>query len=227
MRVLEIACGTGVVTRRLRQSLPAGATLVATDLNEPMIDYARSVVDASGISWQQADAQALPFPDGSFDLVVCQFGFMFLPDKVQGFREARRVLAADGVLLANVWNSLEANPPAQVIHTTVTELFPADPPTFMHTPYGYHDPDRIRRDMTLAGWETIQLETVRVQSRGPSAEDFARGFAFGSPLTHELVERAADPHEIMRMFERGLIPLGGDRPFTAELSATIVQATRT
>ena len=225
--MLEIACGTGIVTRRLQESLPAGATLVATDLNEPMIDYARSVVDASWISWQQVDAQALPFPDAVFDLVVCQFGFMFLPDKVQGFREARRVLAADGVLLANVWNALEANPPAQVIHATVTELFPADPPTFLHTPYGYHDPDRIRRDMTLAGWETIQLETVRLQSRGSSAEDFARGFAFSSPLTHELVERAADPHDIMRAFERGLMQLGGDRPFTAELSATVVHATRT
>ena len=95
LRVLEIACGTGIVTRRLQEALP-DAAIVATDLNEPMIDYARGAVPAPGILWQQADAQALGFDDGSFDVVVCQFGFMFLPDKVQGFREARRVLASGG-----------------------------------------------------------------------------------------------------------------------------------
>ena len=98
LRVLEIACGTGIVTRRLREALPDSALVVATDLNEPMIAYAREAVPAPGIVWQQADAQALPFDGGSFNVVVCQFGFMFLPDKVEGFREARRVLSTDGVL---------------------------------------------------------------------------------------------------------------------------------
>ena len=112
LRVLEIACGTGIVTRRLRESLGESATLVATDLNEAMVSHARAAVPAAGIDWQQADAQALVFDDGAFDVVVCQFGFMFLPDKVQGFREARRVLASGGVLFANVWHSMEANPVA-------------------------------------------------------------------------------------------------------------------
>src|SRR5437870_8968818 len=98
-RVLELACGTGIVTRRLREALPESATLVATDLFDAMLVHARSVVPDAGIEWQQADAQDLPFADGSFDTVVCQFGLMFLPDKVRGFREARRVLRDGGSLI--------------------------------------------------------------------------------------------------------------------------------
>jgi ubiquinone/menaquinone biosynthesis C-methylase UbiE len=102
LRVLELACGTGILTRHLRAALPETATLVATDLNPPMVDYARDAVGAPGIDWRQADMQELAFDDGSFDVVLCQFGFMFLPDTVRGFAEARRVLAPGGMLLANV-----------------------------------------------------------------------------------------------------------------------------
>jgi len=226
LRVLEIACGTGIVTRRLRESLADSATLVATDLNEPMVAYARNAVPAAGIVWQQADAQALVFDDGSFDAVVCQFGFMFLPDKVQGFREARRVLTSGGLLLANIWHSMEANPVAGAIHTTVARLFPADPPGFMETPYGYHDTHRIRADMAEAGWEDVQLETVRVQGHGPSAAEFAAGFAMGSPLTHELAERGADPDAVVRALTDALVPIGGEHPFKPALAATVISAVR-
>ncbi|MGD0714616.1 MAG: class I SAM-dependent methyltransferase [Gaiellaceae bacterium] len=226
LRVLEIACGTGIVTRRLQESLGDSATLVATDLNEPMLTYARDAVPAPGIVWQQADAQALLFEDGSFDVVVCQFGFMFLPDKVQGFREARRVLTAGGLLLANIWHSLEANPVAGAIHATVARLFPADPPRFMETPYGYHETGRIRVDMAHAGWEDVQLETVRVQALGPSAAELAAGFAFGSPLAHELAERGADPDAVVRALTDALVPVGGERPFKPTLAATVIKAVR-
>ncbi len=226
LRVLEIASGTGIVTRRLREALPESATLVATDLNEAMVSYARAAVPAPGIDWQQADAQALAFADGAFDVVVCQFGFMFLPDKVQGFREARRVLASGGVLLANVWRSLEANPVAAAVHTTVARLFPADPPRFLETPYGYHDAARICADMAEAGWENVQLETVDVQGRGASATDFATGFVLGSPLSHELAARGADPDAVVRALTAALVPIAGEEPFTPALAATVITAVR-
>ena len=161
LRVLELAAGTGIVTRRLREALPPSATLVATDLNEAMVDYARLAVASSSIVWQQADAEALPFDDGAFDVVVCQFGFMFLPDKVQGFREARRVLGAGGLLLANVWHARDENPYAQCAQELLDELFPDDPPRFLDTPYGYGDHDRLRSDLAEAGWEDVRLEAVR------------------------------------------------------------------
>ena len=225
LRLLEIACGTGIVTRRLRAALPDSATIVATDLNEGMFDYARVAVPAPGIVWQQADAQALPFPGASFDVVVCQFGFMFLPDKVQGFREARRVLAADGLLLANVWNSLAENPYALAIHETLARRFPADPPSFLETPYGYRV-TRLLEDMEEAGWNGVEATNLAFQSASPSARSFATGFALGSPLTHDLVVRGADPAVIAEELEQALIPLGGNEPFLAELSASVVAAVR-
>jgi SAM-dependent methyltransferase len=226
LRVLEIACGTGILTRRLREALPDSASVVATDLNEPMVAYARDAVPAPGIVWQQADAQALAFPDGSFDVAICQFGFMFLPDTVQGFREARRVLRADGVLLANVWQSLEANPEAGAIHATLAKLFPADPPRFLETPYGYHDAARIRADMAEAGWNDVLIEDVRLEGLGPSAADFAAGFTRGSPLAHELAERDADVAAVTYALTDALIPLGGDQPFRPALAATVISAVR-
>jgi SAM-dependent methyltransferase len=226
LRVLEIAAGTGAVTRRLRASLPSDATLVATDLNEAMVDYARGAVTDAGISWQQADAQALPFPDGSFDVVVCQFGFMFLPDKVQGFREARRVLGPGGVLLGNVWHSPDENPVARILQDLLEERLPDDPPRFLDTPYGYGDHERLRADLAAAGWDDVQLDVVRKQSDAASAQDVALGFLTGTPLSHELGERGADPAAFGEELTGRLASVGGDRPFRAELAATVITATR-
>ena len=222
----RFACGTGILTRRLRESLPDSASVVATDLNEPMVAYARDAVPAPGIVWQQADAQALAFPDDSFDVAICQFGLMFLPDKAQGFREARRVLRAGGVLLANVWQSLEANPEAGAIHATLAKLFPADPPRFLETPYGYHDTARIRADMAEADWNDVLIDDVCLQGLGPSAADFAAGFARGSPLAHELAARDADVDAVTHALTDALIPLGGDRPFRPALAAMVITAVR-
>jgi SAM-dependent methyltransferase len=226
LRVLEIACGTGIVTRRLREALPGSAIVVATDLNEAMAAYARGAVPAAGIIWQQADGQALAFLDGSFDVVVCQFGFMFLPDKVQGFREARRVLSADGVLLANVWHSMEANPAAGAVHARLAELFPADPPCFFETPYGYHDTGRIRADMGEAGWNDVQFEDVFLQGHGSSAAAVAAGFTLGTPLAHELAERDANADTVRHALTDALVAVGGERPFESALAATVMRAVR-
>jgi ubiquinone/menaquinone biosynthesis C-methylase UbiE len=223
LRLLEIACGTGIVTRRLREALPDSASVVATDLNHAMVAYAREAVPAPGVVWQQADAQSLPFADESFDVVVCQFGFMFLPDKVQGFREARRVLVAGGLLLANVWHSMDANPFARTIHEALARRFPADPPRFLETPYGYQVTS-IRTDMAEAGWEDVSFEDIALRAVGPSAASLATGFALGSPLTHELVQRGADLKVVVQDLTQSLIPVGGTQPFTAVLSATVITA---
>jgi SAM-dependent methyltransferase len=226
LRVLEVAAGTGVVTRRLREALPPDASLVATDLNEAMVDYGRANVPGQGVTWQQADAQALPFPDGSFDVVVCQFGVMFLPDKVEGFREARRVLAPGGLLLGNVWRSRDENPVARVTQDLLEERIPENPPRFLDTPYGYGDHERLRADLAAAGWDDVQLDDVRKVSEAASAEDVARGYLTGSPLSFELSERGADPDAFGVELARRLASLGGDRPFRAELAATVFTAAR-
>lgn len=226
LRVLELAAGTGAVTRRLREALPEDATLVATDLNDAMVDFARAAVPEPGIAWQQADAQSLPFDDGSFDAVVCQFGFMFLPDKVQGFREARRVLGPDGTLLGNVWHARDENPYAQVVQDLLEEHFGDDAPRFLDTPYGYGDHERLRGDLEAAGWEHITLDVVRKDGQSASAEDVALGFLTGSPLSFELAERDADAAAFGDELAKRLAALGGERPFRAELAATVITARR-
>lgn len=225
LRVLEIAAGTGIVTRHLREALPADATLVATDLNDAMVDYARTAVLNPGITWQQADAQALPFADASFDVIICQFGFMFLPDKVTGFREARRVLGDGGVLLGNVWHSREENPFARIVQDLLEERLPEDPPRFLDTPYGYGDHERLRADLAAAGWDDIRLDVVQKETDADSAHDVALGVLTGTPLSHELREHGADPDAFGAELTKRLAAVGGDRPFRASLTATVLTAT--
>jgi SAM-dependent methyltransferase len=225
-RVLELACGTGIVTRLLRAALPASATLVATDLNEAMVSYAREAVPLAGIVWQTADVQALPFADESFDVVVCQFGIMFLPDIARGFGEAHRVLAPGGTLLASAWCSLAENPAHRAMQDALARMFPDDPPRFLDTPYGYHDEGRMRADATAGGFAAPGVEIVRLQTQGPSALEFAKGFARGSPLNHELNERGADLDGVTRDIAEAVARVGGSAPLTLDLAATVITATR-
>ena len=223
VRVLELACGTGRVTRRLRQALPDTATLEATDLNEPMVDYAGGAVPEPGITWRAADAQALPFPDGSFDVIVCQFGLMFLPDKVQGLREARRVLAPGGLLIASVWEPVDAHAHMRAIAAALDDLFAESPPRFLDVPHGYNDRDRIRADFAAAGWSDVEIELVRLVGESPSSRDLALGFTVGSPLAHELAERNAEPEAVT---DRLTEELGDQVPYEVELAALLLTAAR-
>jgi SAM-dependent methyltransferase len=165
--------------------------------------------------------QALPFADGSFDAVVCQFGFMFPPDKPQAFREARRVLAPGGVLLANVWGLLDENPAKAVLHETVTALYPADPPRFFETPYGYGRKGAAA-DIAAAGWQA-QLDAVNLDV-DCAAVDLAEGYVRGTPLSHQLAERGADPDAVVRLFVDALVGAFGGERFTMRNAATVITA---
>jgi ubiquinone/menaquinone biosynthesis C-methylase UbiE len=190
--VLETAAGTGVLTRALAARLP-GANLVATDLNQPMIDLAAArQPDAKRVSWRQADALALRFGDHSFDAVACQFGVMFFPDKVRGYREARRVLKPGGRFLFNVWDRISENEFADVVTEALATVFPQDPPRFMaRIPHGYHDAEEIRAQLTAAGFGSISVDTLEHKSRAASPRDPAIAYCQGTPLRNEI--EARDP----------------------------------
>lgn len=192
-RLLEIAAGTGVVTRAMAARLPAGVAITATDLNQAMLDQAAAVGTARPVEWRQADAMNLPFPDGAFDTVVCQFGVMFFPDRVAAFAEARRVLKPAGLFLFNVWDKLEYNEFAAIVTAALTPVFPADPPRFLpRTPYGYFDRDLIERDLAAAGFKPrSRINTVAARSRAASAQIPATAFCQGTPLRHEIESRDA------------------------------------
>jgi ubiquinone/menaquinone biosynthesis C-methylase UbiE len=186
-RLLETAAGTGIVTRALAARLPQSTEIVATDLNQAMIDFAMPQIKAANVSWKQADATKLPFGDAEFDAVTAQFGVMFFPDKMAGYREARRVLKPGGSFVFNVWDRLENNLMAKIIHDSVAKAFPKDPPGFLgRTPFGYYDTDAIRKSLSEAGFKRIEVDTVRFDSRAPSQRDPAIGYCQGSPLRAEI-----------------------------------------
>jgi SAM-dependent methyltransferase len=191
-RVLETAAGTGVVTRAMAQVLPPDVELVATDLNQAMLDRAAAVGTRRPVQWQQADATQLPFDDASFDIVVCQFGVMFFPDKVRAFAEARRVLRRGGVLLFNVWDRIEENEFADTVTKALTGLFPTNPPLFLaRTPHGYFDRETISRDVAVAGFSAApRIETMAARSRAASARIPAIAYCQGTPLRSEIEARS-------------------------------------
>ena len=191
-RILETAAGTGIVTEALAGALPE-AEIVATDLNQAMLDIAAARGLPARVRLQPADAQALPFPDGGFDLVVSQFGAMFFPDRVGAYREARRVLRPGGRFLFNVWDSLAHNPVSALLGDSVAALFPDDPPSFFRrVPFGYHDTAQIEADLRAAGFADIAIETVSMTSR-VDARAAAIGLCQGSPMGTEIEARGGDP----------------------------------
>jgi ubiquinone/menaquinone biosynthesis C-methylase UbiE len=191
--VLETAAGTGVLTRAIASQLPAHARIVATDLNQPMLDHA--AVQQSGddrIMWRKADALALPFADQSFDATACQFGVMFFPDKVQAYKEAHRVLKPGGRFVFNVWDKISENDFADTVTQALAVVFPHDPPRFMaRTPHGYHDVEQIRAELNAAGFTTISVDAVDNISKAPSPSHPAIAYCQGTPLRNEIEARDA------------------------------------
>lgn len=190
-RVLEIAAGTGVVTRNLASVLPESVSIVATDLNQSMLDQALVIGTRRPVEWRQADAMQLPFLDGTFDAVVCQFGVMFFPEKSKAFSQARRVLKPGGVFIFNVWDQIKENEFADVVTTALASMFPEDPPRFMtRTPHGYSDRLTIERDLANGGFTASpQVSTVAARSRAESPRVPAVAYCQGTPLRNEIEAR--------------------------------------
>jgi ubiquinone/menaquinone biosynthesis C-methylase UbiE len=191
-RLLETAAGTGVVTRALASIARPGTSIVATDLNQAMLDEAAAAGTARPVEWRRADAMALPFADNDFDTIVCQFGVMFFPDKTKAFAEARRVLKPGGTLLFNVWDRISENEFADTVTNALAGVFPDDPPRFMaRTPHGYHDLRTIQHDLAAAGFTEPQIETIAARSRADSPHVPAFAYCQGTPLRNEIEARDA------------------------------------
>jgi len=191
--VLEIAAGTGALTRELARRLSRHTRILATDLNQPMLDYAKArQIEDKRIEWRQADALSLPFEDGRFDVVACQFGVMFFPDKVRAYKEARRVLKPGGQFIFNAWDRISENEFADVVTQALATFFPNDPPRFLaRTPHGYHDVSRIREELTAAGFASASVEAVDATSGAAAALDPAIAYCQGTPLRNEIEARDA------------------------------------
>src|SRR3954447_11074794 len=223
-RVLELAAGTGALTRELAGAVP-DADITATDLNEAMVAFGRA--RAPDATWQRADAMRLPFDDAGFDVVACQFGVMFLPDKPAGYAEVRRVLIPDGAFLFNAWSALATHEFEVAFMAALERIFPADPPTFLaRTPHGYADPDRIVADLRAGGLRCRELHTVTLRGQARSVADLATGYCTGTPVRAEIVDRGdltTTTSTVVRELEAEL----GRGPITVGMTAHVVEATPT
>jgi ubiquinone/menaquinone biosynthesis C-methylase UbiE len=227
--LLETACGTGIVTRRLREVLSDDARLVASDLNDPMLAVARRTVgSAANVEWVRADMCKLHFADGEFDTVVCQFGLMFVPDKLSAVREARRVLKRGGTLLLTTWAPLARNPIVNLAHLTIASLFPEDPPQYLaRAPFGYGDPDVLTELLDKGGFQDVVVDVVEKAATSPSASDLAIGLIEGYPLIDEIRLRDASraPAAIEAVAEALAGQFGkGKGPVRGRLSALVASA---
>ncbi len=225
--VLETAAGSGVVTRRLAPKLRPGASYTVTDLNQPMVDYAASRQPPdNGITWRQADALALPFEEAAFDLVCCQFGAMFFPDRTAGYREARRVLKPGGRFLFSVWDRIEDNVFADDVTNALAEMFPNDPPRFLaRTPHGYHEVALIRRELEEAGFTDVEIETRAEQSCADSARIPAVAYCQGTLLRNEIEARAPGSLDAATDHaEAALVAKHGRGAVAAKIQAHVIMA---
>src|SRR6516164_8255798 len=227
-RVLETASGTGIVTRQLRNFLPPGVHLTATDLNAPMLEVARTKFrPGEEVAFQPADAAALPFSDGTFDAVVCQFGVMFFPQKDTSYREVHRVLAPGGRYLFSVWDSHRHNPFGRIAHETAASFFPADPPQFYMVPFSYYQIDPIKESLIDAGFTDIRVAVVRLEKEIPDTARFARGLVHGNPLIDQIKARGGvDPDRIVNALAQALRQEFGSDPGRMPLQAIVFSANR-
>lgn len=222
-RVLELAAGTGIVSRKLRDSLPANAHLTITDLNTSMLVVAKEKFNKTErVDFFPANAMQLDFADDEFDLVVCQFGVMFFPDKVASLKEVRRVLQPNGSYLLNAWNSIEDNPFAATAHEVSSRFFTSDPPVFYQVPFSYPDPETVLADMTRAGFDEVEFETIALQKKVKDWRHFSRGLVYGNPLIDEINSQGdLDANKIVQAIETSLRTKFGMEPAIMPLKASV------
>jgi ubiquinone/menaquinone biosynthesis C-methylase UbiE len=226
-RVLEIACGTGVLTRVLRERLPKDARIVATDLNAAMLEFAQAKLSGRpGIEFRVADAHELPFPEDTFDTVVCQFGIMFVPDKDRAAREAWRVLRSGGRFVFSTWDRMERNPFMRLTHETLLALFPDDPPLFYRVPFSYGDRAEIRSLLERNGFADATVESVRKEARAPHAYGLASGLIDGNPVSDAIRERGGSLKQVVATLEGNLRREFGADPLVSTFQAWVASGTK-
>lgn len=227
-RVLEIAAGTGLVTRHLRDLLPTSAHLTATDINPSMLDVARTKFrPGEQVAIQPADACTLPFPDDAFDAVVCQFGVMFFPDKAQSYREVRRVLTPGGRYLFNVWDAHRHNAFGRITHEFAQKLFPSDPPPFFRVPFGCHEIDPIKEALIEARLTDIAIAVVRQETEIANLAAFAQGLVHGTPFAEQVRARGSrDPDQVIDALIGALRREVGADPGRMSLQAIVFEASK-
>jgi ubiquinone/menaquinone biosynthesis C-methylase UbiE len=221
-KVIELAAGSGIVSRKLRDGLPSDSSLLVTDLNTPMLDVARrKFSEGENVEFKVANAMELEFDDDAFDLMVCQFGVMFFPDKPASFREAARVIKPGGRYMFNVFSAMQENPYSLIAYGVPAQFFTGESPGFYKVPFHYGNPEKVRQDLATAGWQDVKHDTIRLRKKIVDPQGFARGLVFGNPLIDEIRSRGGvDPENVAAAVLRAINVMFGPTDMTMPLEAT-------
>lgn len=223
--VVETAAGTGILTRAMRDVLPGRTKIIATDLNPPMLEVAkRKFARGEPVVLQPANAMNLGFDDECCDLVVCQFGLMFYPDKEASHREIFRVLEDGGHYLVSVWDSHAFNPFGEVIHSVAGSFFPDDPPQFYAVPFSYGALDPIKDGLMAAGFSGVEVSVKRIEKVVADPELFARGTVFGNPMYDQIMARKGDPEAVAAAILDEFKARFGTEPMVLQLQEIVFTA---
>lgn len=223
-RALEIGCGTGRVTRHLSKLLSSNSSLIASDISQDMLVVAKEELPDRNIEWRIIDAENLPIETDSVDLVVCYFGYMFVPDKRKAFAEALRVLKKGGMLLMATWDTLEHNVPSLVFRKTVEKYFGEALPESSMVATSMHDPVANTQMLQLAGFFKTKSFRVVKEMHAESAARAAEGLVKGGSLYNEILKRnPAWLDQIISTVEQKLGEKYGKAPMIAPISAIITQ----
>jgi len=227
-KVLELAAGTGVATKALSQKSITGLDLTATDLNQDMLNQASLYCQNERISWQQADALELPCDANTFDLVMCQFGVMFFPDRVKAYREAARVLKPGGKLVFSVWDSLEHNTLAKIVTQSLAFLYPNKPPSFLaRVPYAYSNLTLISNELEQAGFtENTEFLLEKEVSLASSSKIPAIAYCQGTPLRLEIEKLGSvSLTQATEYVSESIMKKLGSGPLESSIQAYLITAT--
>jgi ubiquinone/menaquinone biosynthesis C-methylase UbiE len=225
--ILEVAAGTGRLTRHLKNDLSHDTTLVATDINPAMVNFGKSHTSELNIQWMEVDAHVLPFENETFDCVVSQFGVMFYSDKVKAFKEAFRVLKKGGTFIFNCWDELKNNPLANQADIALKNFFPVDTPAFYTIPFSYFDESKIAQDVMAAGFRLPNIELVKLTGESNSAADAAKGLIEGTPTITAIQDRdAAIEPVLLEFLEQNITKLFGTKSLKINMQARVVICTK-
>jgi len=225
--VLELCCGTGRVTRHIRKTLLPTTRFVASDLSPDMLKVARERVVDSGIDWQIVDAQQIPYGANEFDLVICCFGFMLVPEKAKAFAETLRVLRPGGTLLMSTWDTLERNEASFVFRSIIKQELGDCLPETYRLPFALNDPEEVRNELSAAGFSDVVVEVVEKKSVCETAKLAAYGLVHGGSLYNEIIKHGTERlNSILERVEKELARKYGVAPMAAPMSALITQASK-
>jgi ubiquinone/menaquinone biosynthesis C-methylase UbiE len=227
-RVIDIACGTGIVARTAAARLGPSGAVAGVDLNPGMLNVARSLKTTDGaasVQWQEASADKLPFPDGSFDVAYCQLGLQFFADRLAALSEMRRVLSAKGRLAVMVWCGIREAPGFEAFAEILERNVGSPAAILMRAPFGLSDADELSHLVAAAGFRNVVVQRRMGTVEFPSVERFVLSYVAGSPLASH-VSQASDAarENLIADSKLALDKYIGDRGLSFPIAAHLLTA---